>query len=114
VIPLAGILSSIAARFYDMGVSPSKPQENGNGSGNERTPLLPRMERGAEGEGEPTAKRVKRWFSHNAVLVFMTLLVAAVIIILCVFFGGKPWPRPRRPRSFIFDGSGCTIEIGGP
>ena len=91
VIPLAGLLSSIAAGLYDMGASPSKPQEeNGNAHGNERTPLLPQAERGSDAEEEPRTKRVKRWFATNAVAVFMTLLIAAVMIILCVFFGGEP------------------------
>ena len=91
MIPLAGVLSSIAARFYDMGASPPKPPENGSGSGNERTPLLPRAERASDASdvGEERAKRGARWMAHNAVLVFMTLLIAAVIIILCIFFGSK-------------------------
>lgn len=75
-----------------MGASPSKPepQENSDdANGNERAPLLPQAERDSEGEGVPTAWRVKRWFATNAVVVFMTLLVAAVIIVLCVFFGGE-------------------------
>jgi hypothetical protein len=92
VIPLAGLLSSIAAGLYDMGASPSRSQsqeENGNADGNERTPLLPQAERGRDAEEEPITKRVKKWFATNAVAVFMTLSIAAVIIILCVFFGGE-------------------------
>ena len=103
VIPLAGLLSAVAARLYDwghpvpeiMGASLSKPQEesvNGNGNsnrlGNERTPLLPRSERASE-DTEGRAKKAAKWMAHNAVLVFMTLLITAVIIILCLFFGGK-------------------------
>lgn len=101
VIPLAGIVSTVAARLYDMGASPSKPQPQENGSGNatgdERTPLLPQAERGPEGNRVPTTKRVKRWFATNAVLVFMTLLIAAIVIILCVFFGSEYRGTPLSP-----------------
>lgn len=76
-----------------MGASSPKPPENGFGSGNERTPLLPRAERASEASdgGEGRAKRAARWMTHNAVLVFMTLLITAVIIILCIFFGSKSY-----------------------
>ena len=101
VIPLAGTISSIAARLYDMGASPPKPQPQENGRGDasesERTPLLPQAEREPEGEDIPAAWRLTRWLATNAVLVFMTLLIAVVIIILCVFFGGES--RGASPRT---------------
>lgn len=100
VVPLAGVLSSIAARIYDMGSSPASssklPDEEQNG--NERTPLLPRPERVSEESSVSTTKKAARWMAHNAVIVFMTSLIASAIIILCVFFGGEfceiPPPLP--------------------
>ena len=74
-----------------MGASPSKLQEEDGNSdrldGNERTPLLPQADRDVE--GLPRTKGVRTWLATNAVALFMTLLIAAVIIILCVFFGGE-------------------------
>jgi hypothetical protein len=74
-----------------MGGSPASssklPEEEQNGS--ERTPLLPRSERGSEESSVSRTKKAARWMVHNAVIVFMTLLIATVIIILCVFFGSR-------------------------
>jgi hypothetical protein len=95
VIPLAGILSSVAARFYDMGGTDVIPKDTGNGRGNERTPLLPQAKQSPEGDGEPTARKTRKWFATNAVAVYVTLLIAAVITMLCVFFGGKFEGSPR-------------------
>lgn len=100
VVPLAGLLGSIAARFYDMGGSPaasSKPVDEEQ-NGNERTPLLPRSERGSEESSVSRREKAARWMVHNAVIVFTTLLIATAIIILCVLFGGKSHTTaPRAP-----------------
>jgi hypothetical protein len=83
VIPLAGILSSITARFYDMGAQSQKSREQ---SETEHTPLLPESERHDLGTN---AKKGARWSIGNAVIILISLLIFVTIIVLCVFFGCK-------------------------
>ena len=86
-----------------MGASPSKPQEQkGNADGIETTPLLPQIESGGpENEAIPRVKSARTWCAINAVTVFMTMLIAAAIIILCVFFGGESVKDSALPLSSI-------------
>jgi len=88
VIPLAAILSTVTARFYDMGGQPS-PSVSQTQDDSERTPLLGGSERDERGEPEVPAKRAGKWVIRNAVLIFMSLLILAVIIIICIFFASK-------------------------
>jgi hypothetical protein len=88
VIPLAAILSAVTARFYDMGGQPS-PSVSQAQDDSERTPLLGGSGRDERGEPEVPAKRAGKWVIRNAVLIFMSLLILAVIIIICIFFASK-------------------------
>jgi hypothetical protein len=85
VIPLAGILSSITARFYDMGAQSLKSREQ---SETEHTPLLPESERH---ESKTYVKKPARWIICNAVIlsISMSLLIFVTIIAVCTFFGCK-------------------------
>jgi hypothetical protein len=84
VVPLSGILSCIAARLHDMGGNTSQDQQD-----TERTPLLPDSERPQHKEPGAPAKKAARWVARNAVTVFMSLLILAIILGLCLFFGSK-------------------------
>jgi hypothetical protein len=67
-----------------------EPQET------ERTPLLPDSDRPQHEEPAP-AKKAGRWLAQNAVTFFSTTLILAVVIALCVFFGGKSAPALQFP-----------------
>jgi endothelin-converting enzyme len=54
----------------------------------ERAPLLGSSE-SEPSEPEAPAKRAGKWVARNAVLIFVSLLVLAVIIILCIFFASR-------------------------
>lgn len=54
----------------------------------ERAPLLGGDEN-LRTEPEAPAKRAGNWVIRNAVIIFMSLLVLAVIIVLCIFFASK-------------------------
>lgn len=58
----------------------------------ERTPLLPDSERSQDTDNEARPKKAARWVARNAVIIFMSLLILAVIIVLSVFFRGMIWP----------------------
>jgi hypothetical protein len=88
VIPLAGILSALTARFYDMG-GQSSPSGSHAQDDTEQTPLLGGPDRNERSEAEAPAKRAGKWVIRNAVLVFMSLLILAVIIVICIFFASK-------------------------
>lgn len=83
VIPLAGILSSVTARFYDMGVQSQKSREQ---SETEHTPLL--SESGRH-DSSTNAKKGARWIICNALIILISLLIFVTTIVLCVFFGCK-------------------------
>lgn len=58
----------------------------------ERAPLLPDSQRdqenGAHTNGnDAPSKKAARWVVRNAVMIFMSLLILAAIIVLCVFLG---------------------------
>jgi len=86
VVPLSGILSCIAARLFDMGGGIPNSQDQRDA---ERTPLLPDSERSQREEPAAPARKAARWVARNAVTVFMSLLVLAIILGLCLFFGSK-------------------------
>ncbi|TVY92492.1 Endothelin-converting enzyme, partial [Lachnellula willkommii] len=90
VVPLAGILSCVAARLYDMGESIPQDQQDQD---TEQMPLLPDSERPQQKEPAAT-KKAARWVARNAVTVFMSTLILTLILGLCLFFGihraGKP------------------------
>ncbi|KAK0107823.1 hypothetical protein ONS96_003612 [Cadophora gregata f. sp. sojae] len=62
----------------------------------ERAPLLADSQRSQDVETTPRPKKAARWVARNAVIVFMSLLILAVIILLCVFFGMS---RTKKPQS---------------
>jgi hypothetical protein len=85
VIPGAGILSSITARFYDIG---ARSEDEIMPPNEEQTPLLAPERYQENEEAVPPVKKTGRWIARNAVIVFATALILSVIIGLCVFFGG--------------------------
>jgi hypothetical protein len=85
VIPLAGLLSGVTARLYDMGEPASASQAH---AVDERAPLLGGSEN-ARREPEAPAKRARRWVIRNAVIIFVSILLLAVILVLCIFFGSE-------------------------
>ncbi len=96
VIPLAGILSSVTARLYDMGATSRSSVDEGRPD-EETAPLIPRW----KGTDSPprtskgTAKTVKGWVLKNVAVVFMGVLILGVVVVLCVFFGCECRRRPR-------------------
>jgi hypothetical protein len=86
VIPLAGILSVVTARLYDMGGQTSASQAHEDA---ERAPLLGGSQRNEPIEHEAPAKRAGKWVVQNAVFIFMSLLILAVAIVFCIFFGSE-------------------------
>ncbi len=85
VIPLAGLLSGVTARLYDMGEPASASQAHAVA---ERAPLLGGSEN-ERSEREAPTRRARRWVIHNAVIIFVSILLLAAIIILCIFFGSE-------------------------
>jgi hypothetical protein len=87
VIPLAGLLSAFTARLYDMAEPTSASQAHVD-EVDERAPLLgaPENERS---EPQAPAKRAGKWVARNAVIIFVSLLILAVIIVLYIFFASK-------------------------
>jgi hypothetical protein len=85
VIPLAGLLSGVTARLYDMGEPASASQAH---AVDERAPLLGGSEN-ERSEREAPTRRARRWVIRNAVIIFVSILLLAVIIILCIFFGSE-------------------------
>lgn len=71
-----------------MGGQPS-PSVSQAQDDSERTPLLGGSERNERGEPEAPAKRAGKWVVRNAVPIFMSLLILAVIIVICIFFASK-------------------------
>ena len=88
MVPLSGILSCIAARFYDMGAGTSNSQAQDQ-QDTEQTPLLPDSERPQPKEPAAPAKKAARWVARKAATVFISLLILAIILGLCLFFGSK-------------------------
>ena len=87
VIPLAGFLSAFTARLYDMGeTSASQAQA---AEADERAPLLGGSENERSEPPEAPAKKAGKWVIRNAVIIFVSLLILAVIIVLCLFFASK-------------------------
>lgn len=67
--------------------APSRRSEEGT----ENTPLLPQSERNWDAESRPLTRKVKkvgRWLADHAAVIFMSLLLAAIIIGLIVYFTG--------------------------
>lgn len=91
MVPLAGILSCIAARLYDMGATSRSQSEHEEDT--EQTPLLPDSER-AQRSSAP-AKKAARWMMRNVATVLTSLLILAVILVLCIFFGGESLEQLR-------------------
>jgi endothelin-converting enzyme len=87
---LAGLLSAFTARLYDMGgqSSPSQAREAEPDEVDERAPLLGDVEN-VRSEPEAPIRRAGSWVIRNAVIIFMSLLVLAVIIVLCIFFASQ-------------------------
>jgi endothelin-converting enzyme len=54
----------------------------------ERTPLLPQSQRQTDHGPAAPVKRTAKWVGRNVVVVFASVLILAVIILLCIFFGG--------------------------
>jgi endothelin-converting enzyme len=55
----------------------------------EREPLLGGSQENERNEPEALANRAGKWVARNAVLIFMSLLILAVLIVICIFFGSK-------------------------
>jgi endothelin-converting enzyme len=70
-----------------MGAYVSKAQNEREEEEQERTPLIPGSDSSTNNHPAGLAKRVARWVAYNVVMVFMSLLVLAIIVLLCVFFG---------------------------
>jgi hypothetical protein len=83
VIPLAGILTTITARLYDM----AGPTPKSDAS--ERSPLLSPAKGTDDTAPTGQVKKAARWATRNAVIVFMSALILGIVITLCLFFGGK-------------------------
>jgi ABC-type Fe3+ transport system permease subunit len=104
VIPLAGLLSAFTARLYDMGeTSTSQAPEV-----DERAPLLGASENERNTEPQAPVKRAGKWAVRNAVIIFMSLLVLAVIIVLCIFFASKSHSSVLYHKAPI--NQGCLAE----
>ncbi len=86
VVPLAGILSAVTARLYDLGGQPFTSMAHEDA---EREPLLGGSQENERNEPEALANRAGKWVARNAVLIFMSLLILAVLIVICIFFGSK-------------------------
>jgi len=67
VIPLAGILSAIAARIYDMGESLTKQRQDAQILAHEHTPLLPTANLNSKRNSKAGATRTVKWVAHNTV-----------------------------------------------
>lgn len=87
MIPLSGILSCVAARLYDMGAGTSSNSQRPEHGDTERTPLLRNSEASQDAEHGTPVKKAARWLTRNAIGVFMSILILAVILVLCLFFG---------------------------
>lgn len=86
VVPLAGLLSAFTARLYDMGeTSTSQARVD---EVDERAPLLGGSQN-EHNEPEAPPKKVGKWVIRNAVIISVSLLILAVIIVLCIFFASK-------------------------
>src|SRR3982750_313299 len=69
VIPLAGILTTITARLYDM----AGPTPKSDAS--ERSPLLSPAKGADDNAMTGQVKKTARWVTRNAVIVFMSALI---------------------------------------
>ncbi|CZT52630.1 related to endothelin-converting enzyme 1 [Rhynchosporium secalis] len=65
----------------------------------ERAPLLPDSQKGHDREDNAPPKKTGRWLARNAIAVFMSLLILAVIVLLCVFFGMYLSKKPQTKSS---------------
>jgi len=83
VIPLAGLLSAVTARFYDIGKTTGEIMDDP-----ERAPLLDSQKGGNCGTEASSKKATKRAI-RNAIAYYMSLLILAIVIVLCVFFASK-------------------------
>lgn len=72
-IPLAGMLSAIAARIYDMGESLTKKRQDAQEPAHEHTPLLPTANVNSERDSKAVATRTVKWVAHNAVCLTFPL-----------------------------------------
>ena len=78
----------------------------------ERAPLLGLSE-DEPNEPEAPAKRAGKWVARNAVLIFVSLLVLAVVIILCIFFASRlPHIAPILISQLRIEGQSLTRSIG--
>lgn len=84
VIPLAGILSAVTARFYDLGAPSSDDMTD-----SERAPLLSEQREQDANGGTTPVKKAGKWVARHAVALFASFLILAVVVILGVFFGGR-------------------------
>lgn len=69
----------------------------------ERTPLISDTSNSSLSRRKKTAT----WVAHNAVLIFVGLLITAVIVILCVFFGIYRANRPKA-KPGICESAACV------
>lgn len=102
-------MSAIATRVYNMGGDPTSSPQHGEAS-TERTPLIPDVERGANNESsdaQESESRSSSWLADNAVAILGSVLVTAVIAIICVFLVGGNSDQPSRcPQAWILT---CTV-----
>ena|SRR5580700_2624727 len=85
VLPLAGTLSAVSARIYEMAEDVPEPQLDTPSAMAEGTAL---MEMEMELASAETARRAVR----NATVVVTTGLFIAMVAIFSLFFGGMPIP----------------------
>jgi endothelin-converting enzyme len=74
----------------------------------ERAPLLGGSENERNTEPQAPVKRARKWAVRNAVIIFVSLLVLAVIIVLCIFFASKSHSSVLYHKAPI--NQGCLAE----
>jgi len=55
----------------------------------ERRPLLTESDQNGGNGSVSQPEKAARWVIRNAIAVFLSVLILAVIIVMCVFFGSK-------------------------
>jgi hypothetical protein len=104
VMPLAGILSAVSARLYDMGAIIRDPEQDiPSMAMAEDAPLIEVEESASAG----AAKRTVR----NAIIAVAAGLFVVLVVVFSIFFGGMPPYFTHPPITFVRNPAIARVPI---